>query len=127
MTNKEATERPWELRFWKNSIGLCNPKVKNNYLSRIAEFPRWGNEKSGDTGFGSYNESKANAELIVKAVNSHNALIEVVGEMATDLKKAIELLEPFDDPGLSLGLGQNVLPRMNKTLSQAITLMEKLE
>jgi len=65
------------------------------------------------------------AERIVHAVNSIEELEGLLGEAGAKLKQAIELLAPFDDPGLSLGLGENVLPEMNDTLTRITEYMEK--
>ena len=93
----KATERPWEIFTKGNyslagsrngwSIGVCN-KITNETICLID----CGNKDTD------YDTEKANAELIVRAVNNHEALVEACSHVLRNLKKmSEENFENFED------------------------------
>lgn len=81
--SSEATPRPWEVRPWKNSIGVCNPNIKDNYQSRVAECHFWGEGSHLDR-----KTCEANAALIVQAVNSYDESRKLLREAVEMCKTA---------------------------------------
>jgi hypothetical protein len=78
MTNDKATPRPW--KFEKHFDG--------NYFGNIlAQYPEgtW-RTITVQLKYGTPEENQANASLIVKAVNSHDALLEACKEALKDLE-----------------------------------------
>mgnify|MGYP003684769949 CR=1 FL=1 len=63
----EATQRPWA----QKSSAWGNPQIAGANGKRIVELLT----RPADKEFGFTDEARANAELIVKAVNNHDALV----------------------------------------------------
>ena len=66
----EATQRPWA----QKSSAWGNPQIAGANGKRIVELLT----RPADKEFGFTDEARANAELIVKAVNNHDALVAAV-------------------------------------------------
>ena len=67
----EATQRPWA----QKSSAWGNPQIAGANGKRIVELLT----RPADKEFGFTDEARANAELIVKAVNNHDALVAALG------------------------------------------------
>ena len=83
MDNTKHTATPWKLS--KNGdVETIRIFCKNGYeVCRASDLPSvFGNNRYGD---GGTKEQEANAEFIVRACNSHDALVEACQEMFEEL------------------------------------------
>lgn len=79
-----------------------------------------GNQVASAEYLGGTAKAEENAARIVACVNACDGIpdpAEAVERARAGLKRALELLEPFDDPGLSLGLGSDALTPIRAALA----------
>ena len=91
----EATERPWVLPHFADSGSGCSCGYlfgeNQHFMGAIAEFYY---EKGGNDGdHPRMDEAKANAALVIEAVNSYDAMKSRIAELEAALEKAADRMQ----------------------------------
>jgi hypothetical protein len=92
-----ATPRPWKITDTDGDLYISAPNVT------IADCTSW-SANTGQPNCPESDESHANAELIVRAVNSHDALVEALEKSVGRLNKTAPC--PHDSLDTRLGSGK---------------------
>lgn len=76
------TKLPWTIKKRTLDILVIGPEPTLERSRKIAELPQWTNPEYGQV----EEEAEANAKLICKAVNSHDALVSALEDMIDGIK-----------------------------------------